>query len=208
MTRKNKRDFFFFTQNESKLFLLALGGVWTKTKPRKHNQEFHTRKIYTPRPKVCAKIRQTDVLPINIRAFRVRTLHIYPLSVKWMFWQKLIGNQKLNFQEKKWILSGLTFFNDNNGKPFIPHVVFRTLHFFRVYWKTLQTLGSTWRGRASRRYIFGIVCFVLSGALLLFHVRNLAPNSIRMIFDTSSWCAIVARLMYIKLELDPLTLFF
>ena len=106
-----------------------------------------------------------------------------------MFWQKLISNQKLNFQEKKWILSGLTFFNDNNGKPFIPHVVFRTLHFFRVYWKTLQTLGSTWRGRASRRYIFGIVCFVLSGALLLFHVRNLAANSIRMIF----WYIILMR---------------
>ena len=106
-----------------------------------------------------------------------------------MFWQKLISNQKLNFQEKKWILSGLTFFNDNNGKPFIPHVVFRTLHFFRVYWKTLQTLGSTWRGRASRSYIFGIVCFVLSGALLLFHVRNLAANSIRMIF----WYIILMR---------------
>ena len=106
-----------------------------------------------------------------------------------MFWQKLISNQKLNFQEKKWILSGLTFFNDNNGKPFIPHVVFRTLHFFRVYWKTLQTLGSTWRGRASRRYIFGIVCFVLSSALLLFHVRNLAANSIRMIF----WYIILMR---------------
>ena len=106
-----------------------------------------------------------------------------------MFWQKLISNQKLNFQEKKWILSGLTFFNDNNGKPFIPHVVFRTLHFFRVYWKTLQTLGSTWRGRASRCYIFGIVCFVLSGALLLFHVRNLAANSIRMIF----WYIILMR---------------
>ena len=42
MTKKNKKDFFFFTQNESKQFLLALGGVWTKTKPRKHNQEFHT----------------------------------------------------------------------------------------------------------------------------------------------------------------------
>ena len=36
-TRENKKDFFFFTQNESEQFLLALGGVWTKTKPRKYN---------------------------------------------------------------------------------------------------------------------------------------------------------------------------
>ena len=57
MTRKNKKDFFFFTQNESKQFLLALGGVWTKLKPSPENitKNFTHHKIYTPRPKVCAE---------------------------------------------------------------------------------------------------------------------------------------------------------
>ena len=208
MTRKNKRDFFFFTQNESKLFLLALGGVWTKTKPRKHNQEFHTRKIYTPRPKVCAKIRQTDVLPINIRAFRVRTLHIYPLSVKWMFWQKLIGNQKLNFQEKKWILSGLTFFNDNNGTRFIPHVVFDIPVLSCILKKRLKLLV-----QLGEVELQGVISLVSSVSYILAHFYSFMleisrPTPSGWFFDTSSWCAIIARLMYFKLELDPLTLCF
>ena len=81
-TRKNKKDFFFFTQNESEQFLLALGGVWTKTKPRKYNQEFHTPHDLYSKAEGLPKIRQTEVVPINIRAFRVRTLHIHPLRVK------------------------------------------------------------------------------------------------------------------------------
>ena len=106
-----------------------------------------------------------------------------------MFWQKLISNQKLNFQEKKWILCGLTFFKWQQRDALHTTCCLRHSSSFVYIEKTLQTFGSTWRGRASRRYIFGIVCFVLSGAFLLFHVRNLAANSIRMIF----WYIILMR---------------
>ena len=104
-----------------------------------------------------------------------------------MFWQKLISNQKLNFQEKKWILSGLTFFNDNNGKRFIPHVVFDTPVLSCMLKKRFKLLVQL--GEVELQGFISLVSSVLSGAFLLFHVRNLSANSIRMIF----WYIILMR---------------
>ena len=104
-----------------------------------------------------------------------------------MFWQKLISNQKLNFQEKKWILSGLTFFNDNNGKRFIPHVVFDTPVLSCILKKRFKLLVQL--GEVELQGFISLVSSVLSGAFLLFHVRNLSANSIRMIF----WYIILMR---------------
>ena len=59
----------------------------------------------------------------------------------------------------------------------------------------------------------GVISLVSSVSYFLAHYYSFMfeisrPTPSGWFFDTSSWCAIVARLMYIKLELDPLTLFF